>query len=71
MWQTQYELTNERVPQSVQMLLEALECAENAFPTEQEQPTKKSKTNLSNSINCKIATFTDSIPKKNGSIELL
>jgi hypothetical protein len=63
-WQAQYELTKNTVPQSVWKLLDALDKIKKAFPTDQEQPSKKGHTNPSNSNKWKMVSFNDPIPKK-------
>ena len=66
MWQAQYDLTEDTVPQSqsVCKLLEALGCIEQPFPMEREQATKKGKTNTGNSIEWNVVSFLKHIPKK-------
>jgi hypothetical protein len=63
-WQDQYKLTGGTVPQSVCKLLEALECIEKAFPTENECEGPKASATGGGSSKKWMVSFNDRIPKK-------
>jgi hypothetical protein len=62
-WQDQCELMGATVPQSMQKLLEALECIKNAFPTDKE--CDRSHGNVKGGTSKKkMVSFSNCIPKK-------
>jgi hypothetical protein len=63
-WQAQYKLKADTVPQGVHDILDDLEKIKKAFPTEQEQPGKKGKTNPSDSSKCKMVLIHKPIPQR-------
>ena len=63
-WQAQYKLKADTVPQDVHDLLDDLEKIKKVFPTEQEQPGKKGKSNPSDTGKRKMVSIHEPIPKK-------
>ena len=58
-WQDQYKLSGATVPQSIQKLLESLECIKKAFPTDKDPEGHKTSAKSGNSAKKKMALFKD------------